>query len=100
MADPSPTPEAPDYWFTGGRFFDDFEAISLVQAVRYLRDRLEPDVSHREVAAILKREGFSRQGYAGAGVDRTPRFARLRATRQQLDAAHPDRHLPKAAKHG
>lgn len=99
MLDPSPAPEAPDYWLTGGRFFDDIEAITLVQAVKHLRDRCMPDVSHREVAAILKREGFARQGYAGSGAQRTPRFTRMRATRQQLDAAHPNRHLPKGNPH-
>lgn len=96
----STAPMAPDYRLTAGRFFDDFHSITLSNAVEHVAVWCEKDVSHREVAAILKREGFTRQGYAGAGAGRTPRFTRLRATRQQLDAAHPDRHLPKATKHG
>lgn len=42
----------------------------------------------------------ARTGHVGSGPDRTPVYTRLRANREQLDAAHPDRHLPKAAKHG
>lgn len=57
-------------------------------------------ISLREVAKILKRQGFVRTGHVGSGPDRTPVFTRLRATRQQLDAAHPNRHLPKGQQHG
>lgn len=49
----------------------------------------------REVARILKRQGFARTGHVGSGPDRTPVYTRLRATRQQLDATHPNRHLAK-----
>lgn len=51
----------------------------------------------REVARILKRQGFVRTGHVGSGLDRVPVYTRTRATRQQLDAAHPNRHLPKGA---
>jgi predicted RNA binding protein YcfA (HicA-like mRNA interferase family) len=53
----------------------------------------------REVARILKRQGFTRTGHVGSGTERVPVYTRLRATRQQLDAAHPNRHLPKGTSH-
>lgn len=56
-------------------------------------------MSYSEIARLLKREGFVRTGHVGSGPDRSPLFTRMRATRQQLDAAHPNRHLPKGNPH-
>lgn len=81
------------YIFTGTGSITLADAAAAIATTGQLLD-------WREVARILKRQGFTRTGHVGSGTDRTPVFTRLRATRAQLDAAHPDRHLPKAEKHG
>jgi xanthine/CO dehydrogenase XdhC/CoxF family maturation factor len=82
-----------------GYIFTGTGSISLADAAAAIATTGQ-QLDWREVARILKRQGFARTGHVGSGLDRTPVYTRLRATRQQLDAAHPDRHLPKAAKHG
>lgn len=81
------------YIFTGTGSITLADAAAAIATTGQLLD-------WREVARILKRQGFTRTGHVGSGPDRTPVYTRLRATRQQLDAAHPNRHRPKAAKHG
>jgi hypothetical protein len=81
------------YIFTGIGSITLAEAAAAIATTGQLLD-------WREVARILKRQGFARTGHVGSGPDRTPVYTRLRANREQLDAAHPDRHLPKAGKHG
>lgn len=77
-----------NYIFTGTGSITLADAAAAIATTGQLLD-------WREVARILKRQGFARTGHVGSGPDRTPVYTRLRATRQQLDAAHPDRHLPK-----
>lgn len=81
------------YLFTGTGSITLADAVAAIATTGQLLD-------WREVASILKRQGFSRTGHVGSGPDRTPVFTRLRATRQQLDAAHPDRYLPKGNLNG
>lgn len=81
------------YTFTGTGSITLADAVAAIATTGQLLD-------WREVARILKRQGFARTGHVGSGPDRTPVFTRLRATRQQLDAAHPDRHLPEGNLNG
>lgn len=76
-----------------GQIFTGTSSITLADAAAAIATTGQL-LDWREVARILKRQGFVRTGHVGSGPDRTPVYTRLRATRQQLDAAHPDRHLP------
>lgn len=76
------------YTFTGTGSITLADAAAAIATTGQLLD-------WREVARILKRQGFARTGHVGSGPNRTPVYTRVRATRQQLDVVHPDRHLPK-----
>lgn len=82
-----------------GFIFTGTGSITLADAAAAIASTGQP-FDWREVASILKRQGFTRTGHVGYGTERVPVYTRLRATRQQLDAAHPKRHLPKGEKHG
>lgn len=80
------------YIFTGTGSITLADAAAAIATTGQLLD-------WREVARILKRQGFARTGHVGSGPDRTPVYTRQRASRQQLDATHPDRYLPKGDHH-